>query len=202
MSGIAEFNYPAFHAAAAHLRSLGLEVVNPAENFSGDQSLPWSTYLRQAIQDVARCDSIVLMSGWQRSSGAVLENHIAEQLGHARWLLSEDGELTPVLDAPAQGRLSSILADVAAELGRAIRKHPPIHSPHEGYAVLLEEVDELLDAGASRDVMAEHIHPPLGRLWTLVKADKGRTGEARAEALQVAAMALRYILDLDLAAAA
>lgn len=34
---------------------------------------------------------------------------------------------------------------VAGEYDRARQKHPPMHSLHEGYAVLLEEVDELWD---------------------------------------------------------
>jgi hypothetical protein len=33
--------------------------------------------------------------------------------------------------------------DVQREINRARAKHPPLHSLHEGYAVLLEEVDEL-----------------------------------------------------------
>lgn len=33
--------------------------------------------------------------------------------------------------------------DVQREINRARQKHAPIHSLHEGYAVLLEEVDEL-----------------------------------------------------------
>ena len=32
MTGLPDFNYPAFNAAAAKLRALGLEVLNPAEN--------------------------------------------------------------------------------------------------------------------------------------------------------------------------
>jgi hypothetical protein len=33
--------------------------------------------------------------------------------------------------------------DVQREINRAREKHAPIHSLHEGYAVLLEEVDDL-----------------------------------------------------------
>jgi len=33
--------------------------------------------------------------------------------------------------------------DVQREINRARSKHAPLHSLHEGYAVLLEEVDEL-----------------------------------------------------------
>ena len=38
-----------------------------------------------------------------------------------------------------------ILAEVSAELERAERAFPPFNSPHEGYAVIAEELDELWD---------------------------------------------------------
>lgn len=61
---------------------------------------------------------------------------------------------------------------VLAELARATAKFGPFHSAHEGWAVLREEVDEL---------------------WWEVKAnDRDRQ---RAEAVQVAAMALRFLRD-------
>lgn len=60
-------------------------------------------------------------------------------------------------------------------LEKAVKKHPPMNTPHEGYAVILEEVDEL---------------------WDEVKKQSGGHGpEAVKEALQVAAMAIRFILD-------
>lgn len=68
------------------------------------------------------------------------------------------------------------LAIVRNEMERALTKHPtPFHSPHEGYAVILEELDEL---------------------WDLVKANRGRDQEAFVEAAQVSATAARYIHDL------
>lgn len=46
------------------------------------------------------------------------------------------------MDSPTQ--LSPFLAAVARECDRARRKHPtPIRSLHEGFAIILEEVDEL-----------------------------------------------------------
>jgi hypothetical protein len=69
--------------------------------------------------------------------------------------------------------LDDVLAKVRAEIVRARSKHDRFHSPHEAYAVLLEEVDELWD-----DVKANRLEPSL------------------IEAVQVAAMAVRYILDL------
>lgn len=72
-------------------------------------------------------------------------------------------------------RIARIVARVAEEVERAERKHPAMNSPHEGYAVLLEEVDEL---------------------WDEIKRDEGRATAAQIEAIQVAAMAVRYLLNL------
>jgi NTP pyrophosphatase (non-canonical NTP hydrolase) len=59
------------------------------------------------------------------------------------------------------------------EAVRAIKKFKPFNSSHEGFAVLWEEVDELWDAVKSNDLVA-----------------------ARKEAVQVAAMALRFIAEV------
>lgn len=59
------------------------------------------------------------------------------------------------------------------ELSRAERKHPDFHSGHEGYAVIKEEIEEL---------------------WDAVKRDD--TLSATVEAVQVAAMALRFLVSL------
>lgn len=71
--------------------------------------------------------------------------------------------------------LSRLLDGLAGEVRRAQAKHAPMASPHEGYAVILEELDELWD-----EVRRQH-------------ADKAAMGY---EALQVAAMGVRFILDL------
>lgn len=71
---------------------------------------------------------------------------------------------------------SRIWQELADELDSAIAKFAPMHSPHEGWAVIYEEL--IVELG-------EHV-------WH----NTGRSTEARHEALQVAAMALRYIIDL------
>ncbi|MEP1612677.1 MAG: hypothetical protein ABJL72_12245 [Roseobacter sp.] len=68
---------------------------------------------------------------------------------------------------------STISSDVLREVLRADEKHPPYNGPHEGWAVILEELDEL---------------------WEHVRADTGRSDKARKEAIQVAATAMRYVL--------
>ena len=61
------------------------------------------------------------------------------------------------------------------ELLRATAKFGPFNSPHEGYAVILEELDELWDEIKSKDGFA--------------------SGRLQKEAVQVAAMALRFLYD-------
>jgi hypothetical protein len=72
------------------------------------------------------------------------------------------------------GKHAGLLKEVGDELTRAEGKFGPMASPHEGCAVIAEELDEL---------------------WDEVKADATR-GRMREEALQVGAMALRFVVDL------
>lgn len=81
--------------------------------------------------------------------------------------------LTPQREA----LIDQALAAVRAELIRAVTKWPPFNSAHEGYAVLREEVDEL---------------------WDDVKRDFPQG--AREEAVQVAAMAVRFVMDVKVPA--
>jgi hypothetical protein len=81
MSGLPEFNRPAFTAAADKLRAAGVEVINPAEHFGGDQSLPWSVYMREGIAAVLRADCVRVLPGWENSRGAKLEVAVAEAIG-------------------------------------------------------------------------------------------------------------------------
>lgn len=62
---------------------------------------------------------------------------------------------------------------IARELRRARDRHPRHHSPHEAYAVVLEEMDEW---------------------WSEIKANN--TSDGARELIQVAAMAIRALEDV------
>ena len=80
MTGLPEFNFPAFRAEAERLRALGYAVTNPAE-INTDTTTPWQECLRQDLREMLDCDAIALMPGWEQSRGANLELHVAHRVG-------------------------------------------------------------------------------------------------------------------------
>lgn len=98
MTGLPELNFPAFHAAAAWLRSLGYHVENPAE-IDVDPAAGWETCMKADIARLVTCDRIYLLHGWQRSRGATVEFNLATVLG-LEVLFQGPGEATPERMAP------------------------------------------------------------------------------------------------------
>ena len=78
MTGLPDFNYPAFNAEAARLRALGYHVENPAENPPQDS---WEAYMAVCIPQMATCDTIAQLPGWSESRGALRERQEAVHLG-------------------------------------------------------------------------------------------------------------------------
>ena len=76
-----------------------------------------------------------------------------------------------------QAAITAAFGDVAAELSRAM-KYPLYNSAHEGYAVILEELDELWEHVKTRQSLRD-------------------VGAMRAEAAQVAATAILFMLMID-----
>lgn len=81
MTGLPDWNYPAFHTAAAFWRARGVDCVSPAEIFAGRIDLDYATYIRRDIEVLLTCSGIALLPGWERSRGARIEREIAEVLG-------------------------------------------------------------------------------------------------------------------------
>ncbi len=82
MTGIPDWNFPAFNAAAKKWRIAEYRVINPAENFDGDTTLPYADYLRCDLQQILTAATIVaFLPGWEKSKGARLEYEVARALG-------------------------------------------------------------------------------------------------------------------------
>jgi hypothetical protein len=82
-----------------------------------------------------------------------------------------------MITMPERGPVSDVLAEVGGEVVDAEKMWPPMNSAHEAYAVLLEEVDEL-----KAHVWMHQRHRDMPGM--------------RKEAIQVAAMAVRFIRDV------
>ncbi len=70
---------------------------------------------------------------------------------------------------------TQIALEMELECEEASRKFAPFNSPHEGYAVILEELDEL---------------------WDEIKQKSQPRERMREEAIQIGAMAIRFVQDI------
>lgn len=77
MTGLPDYNYPAFHAAAAALRAAGYQVINPAEN---PEQESWEAYLRYSLTELLKGDAVATLDGHWASRGARLELHVSRKL--------------------------------------------------------------------------------------------------------------------------
>lgn len=80
MSGLPNFNLPAFAAAADALQVTGYDPVNPGRN-GQRPGWSWRDYMRAAIHDLVDCDAVALLPGWENSRGACIEQRLALDLG-------------------------------------------------------------------------------------------------------------------------
>lgn len=83
MTGLPEFNYPAFAEAEERGKAMWLDVRSPHKNFNENTGLDYATYIRADMKMLLECNAIALLPGWQKSRGARFELHVAQLLGHA-----------------------------------------------------------------------------------------------------------------------
>jgi hypothetical protein len=128
MTGIPQFNFPAFDAAEVDLLDRGYDVVPPADLHdpvvrpqalaSVDGSLgsvsvvTWGDCLSADVKMIADdgIEAIVLMTGWDRSRGARLEAFVGRLCGLP---LLAYGPTDPLLPVPT-GLVAETFAGVAA----------------------------------------------------------------------------------------
>lgn len=83
ITGMPDLNKPAFDELREVLRPLFKNVLVPHDFFEGvdTEGWTWQQYMRTCVRELATADAIFLMKGWNQSRGALLEAHIAEQIG-------------------------------------------------------------------------------------------------------------------------
>lgn len=93
MTGIPQFNFPLFESMTRSLRSVGYEVTSPHESDDRDVKIAaWASPLGDPsdlppakegsdlrltalknVSDIAGCDGLALLPGWEKSGGAIHE---------------------------------------------------------------------------------------------------------------------------------
>jgi hypothetical protein len=79
MSGLPQFNYPAFFEAAERLREAGYIVRNPADN-PPPKCGTYPGWIRLALAQLVQCDGLAYLDGWESSTGAHIEIRVARDL--------------------------------------------------------------------------------------------------------------------------
>lgn len=98
-------------------------------------------------------------------------------LDPCRWCGTHHDTPDQCPSAKTSTALAAAFTEVQNEVKKAMENWPPFNSAHEGYGVLLEEVDELK-----------------AHVWF---KQKGRDlASMRKEAIQVAAMAIRFAIEI------
>lgn len=158
MTGLPDLNFPAFNAAAARLRSLGFDVVNPAE--LNPDGASWGDCMRKDIVALMSCDTVATLPGWENSKGAQLEVLIGERLEmavvKAHDLVRAPAILpagqVPALATPAQDQHPSESQLEAAELGYPISKEDAVTLWYQGFRSPVITQAEVWEAMGSRDL--------------------------------------------------
>lgn len=79
MTGLEGYNTPAFNEAEETLKDAGYEVSNPAE-LSDREEWEWQHFVRAGLLNLAECDGVALLDGWENSPGALIEETVAHLL--------------------------------------------------------------------------------------------------------------------------
>lgn len=100
MTGLPQFNFPAFDALGSRLRSRGFDVVSPAElddpedraaalaspdghmHDGHHMNKTWGDFLARDVKLLADggIEAVIVLPGWERSRGARLETFVANRM--------------------------------------------------------------------------------------------------------------------------
>ncbi len=128
MRGYPDNNFPAFHAAAMRLRSVGWTVIDPAELDEEEGSTDRYSidyYMKRDISKIVDCTAIYLLEGWEKSVGANLEYSVAAGIGLDAYYQEPVAERKDTADPKThalkndagKARIDLIPPDVLLELG-------------------------------------------------------------------------------------
>lgn len=92
MSGIENYNYPAFEKARSELIARGYIAISPHDHIlhieNADKS--WVGFMKRDLKIMLdECDAIVMLPNWEKSSGANVELSLAKSLNYPVFYLKD-----------------------------------------------------------------------------------------------------------------
>lgn len=82
MTGIKDCNRPAFHLMEHIIAQTAKQVLSPARSWDvGDSGFNYAQYMRRDIRLLTHCNKVVMLKGYDKSKGALLELIVAETIG-------------------------------------------------------------------------------------------------------------------------
>ncbi len=208
MRGYPDFNFPAFHAAAKFVRSLGYEAISPAEHdletwpnleqwpgyAAGDTDLCPEFDFKLAIgwdlDQVANADAILMLGGWEASSGARLEHHVALATGSRVFTLlvgqASEGDDVLVMQEVYPPPPPKVIGLIGfAQVGKDTFAQALVEEGYQRRAFadalrsVLYGLNPMVDCF---DVQKHHAVPKVNRVWSVQKlVDKHGWEFAKAE---------------------
>ena|GEM_PF-6751340 len=120
MTGYQDWNYPAFEAAAARLRTLGWVVLNPAESKLPPDTTPRAAFLADDLMAITvgaggePVDGIVFLDGWTKSAGARMEALVGLEMGMRFYLYEPDlrDGVFPIAAGEVRWRIATAMASL------------------------------------------------------------------------------------------
>lgn len=89
ITGMPNWNLPAFESACAALQRAGYAFTSPLEN-GLPRDAEWQEHMRaDIVLMLQKCQAVVLLPGFQHSRGAMAELFTAHMLGIPAFLLDE-----------------------------------------------------------------------------------------------------------------
>ena len=78
MTGLKDYNRPAFWLMEHVLKSSGCRILSPAHY---EEEHPYTWYMKEAIKMLLEATHMVRLSGWKNSNGACFETEVAQMIG-------------------------------------------------------------------------------------------------------------------------
>jgi len=157
MTGMPDYNYPAFNDIEAAIRWSWkgpgpIAVINPARNFDGFTGHARHIYMREDVAGLLRATCLMVLPGWDTSRGATLEVAIARELG----LPVCDTDWREIADDPAEQVMRAF--DLSDDLLEPAPSHQWANSQDQDNAFVEHIVRPQLDMDVSRGErwQAEH----------------------------------------------